>query len=116
MGIATLKPETFGIKRIVYRIMISYKDPNILYSPKNYEDLTIFIFNLIQWLFLINVSVALANMIPASLFDGGRFFYLTILRITGKKYIAEKAFKIMTALFWALLVFLMFLWVKGLFF
>jgi membrane-associated protease RseP (regulator of RpoE activity) len=50
---------------------------------------------------MINLSVAVANMLPLGIFDGGRFFMLTILALTGNRKIAEKSFKFVT---WLLLL------------
>ncbi len=50
---------------------------------------------------MVCFSIALVNMLPVGIFDGGRFFYLTILAITKKEKIAKKAFSIITYLFLA---------------
>jgi len=62
---------------------------------------------------LINFSVALVNMLPVGIFDGGRFFYLTVLAFTKKKKIAEYAFKIASAAILAVAFILMLLWFIG---
>jgi membrane-associated protease RseP (regulator of RpoE activity) len=72
--------------------------------------LTIFIFNLLFWIILINVSVMIVNMLPFGIFDGGRFFYLTILGLTRSKKIAEKSFGVMNFIIMAFLVLLMVVW------
>ena len=87
-------------------------------SPKtshvNYEPnfgMSEFIYKLIWWIVLISLSVALVNMLPVGIFDGGRFFYLTILSITKNKKIAENFFKVSTYFFLFLLLILMVFWV-----
>jgi len=112
IGITASRMQVSGFKGIIYRISNIFKDPNTYYSPKSLDNLTKFIYYLLQWLFLINLSIALANMIPAGIFDGGRFFYLTILMITRKKKLAEKLFKISTMLFIGILIFLTLIWAK----
>ena len=57
-----------------------------------------FIYDLIWWLALINLSVALVNMWPVAIFDGGRMFMLTIWSITGSEKFAKLAFKLITYL------------------
>jgi membrane-associated protease RseP (regulator of RpoE activity) len=59
--------------------------------------------------------VALINMLPMGIFDGGRFFYLTILSIFKDKKKAEKAFKGVTYFFLFLLLVMMVFWAIGMF-
>jgi regulator of sigma E protease len=73
-------------------------------------DLGIFLYYLIWWLILVNVSVAVMNMIPVGIFDGGRFFYLTIWGITGKEKAGEIAYRITTWAFLALVAAMMVKW------
>ncbi|MAG02395.1 hypothetical protein CMI42_03590, partial [Candidatus Pacearchaeota archaeon] len=70
-----------------------FKKPATNYEPRFNVDLIVFIYNLIWWLALINLSVALVNMWPVAIFDGGRFFYLTIWGITGSEAMGRWAFK-----------------------
>ncbi len=53
----------------------------------------IFIFYLLWWILLINFLVALFNMLPLGILDGGRFFMLSIWGLTGSKKIGERAYK-----------------------
>lgn len=89
--------------------MNSIKNKNIYYEPR-FEGVSVFIYNLLWWIVLISISVALINMLPVGIFDGGRFFYLTILAITKNKKIASKAFGLSTAFFLFLLLVVMFSW------
>ncbi len=52
-----------------------------------------FIYYLVFWIFLLNLLVAFFNMLPASILDGGRFFYLTVWGITKNEKLAKKAYK-----------------------
>lgn len=90
-----------------------YKNPNVYYVPSS--DFAIYIYNLLWWLVFISFSVALINMLPMGIFDGGRFFYLTILSLTKSEKKAEKAFKISTKILLFLLFVMMFFWAKNLF-
>jgi membrane-associated protease RseP (regulator of RpoE activity) len=78
------------------------------YAPKS--ELAIFVYNLLLWIVLINLSVMLVNMLPFGIFDGGRFFYLTILGITGSKKKSIKWFKIAHNFILLLLIALMVIW------
>jgi membrane-associated protease RseP (regulator of RpoE activity) len=85
----------------------------VYYAPKYdafYGDLTIFIYNLLLWVLLINVSVMFVNMLPLGIFDGGKFFYLTVLAITKSKRKAMKGFKIAGSIILFILLLLMVIW------
>jgi len=116
MGIASVQKSSLtGLKSLIYKIMTVFKDPNINYEPKANPELTIFIYTLLWWLFWINLSVALANMLPIPIFDGGRFFYLTILVLTGKKRLAQKSFKWISWMLLGIVALSMVLWLVGIF-
>ena len=109
LGIGFLSRESKGILGKVSEIVSSFKEPNVYYEPK-FNGWSLFIYNLLWWIVLISISVALINMLPVGIFDGGRFFYLTILGITGSENKATKSFKFMTYFFLFLLLVLMILW------
>ncbi|MFA5857197.1 MAG: site-2 protease family protein [Candidatus Pacearchaeota archaeon] len=92
-----------------------FREPGTYYDPIRFKDLTIFIYDLIWWLALINLSVALMNMLPVALFDGGRMFMLTVWAITGNQKIAEKVFKFMTYLLLFCLLLLMIGYIRAMF-
>ena len=102
-----------GVVASIVAFFNSYKEPHIYYEPK--IEWFQFIYDLLWWLILISFSVALVNMLPMGIFDGGRFFYLTVLAITKKPKIAEKSFKVVTAILLGLLLLIMIFWVKGMF-
>ena len=85
----------------------------VYYAPKYdafYGDLTIFIYNLLLWVLLINVSVMFVNMLPMGIFDGGKFFYLTVFALTKSKRKAMKGFKIAGSIILFILLLLMVIW------
>ena len=88
----------------------SFKDSNVYYAPK-FGGFSIFIYNLLWWIVIISISVALINMLPVGIFDGGRFFYLTVLGLTKSEKIARRAFAFTTYLFLFVLLLLMVFWV-----
>ncbi len=90
-----------------------YKDPHIFYQ-ENFEGAQ-FIYDLLWWLIIICFSVALVNMLPMGIFDGGRFFYLTVLKITKSEKIAQKSFKGITWFLLALVLLIMIYWGKSFF-
>lgn len=85
-----------------------YEQPNIYYEPDN--EFSVFIKDFLWWTFLINLLVALFNMLPLGILDGGRFFYLTILGITKSKKIAKRTFAGITYFIIFLFVLLMLKW------
>ncbi len=102
-----------GVVNRIFNFMSSFKKPHVYYESKIKAGE--FIYNLLWWLILISISIALVNMLPVGIFDGGRFFYLTMLGITGSEIKAKKTFSFMTKLFLFLLVVLMFFWAKSFF-
>lgn len=79
------------------------------------RDFAWFIYYLLWWLVLINVLVALFNMLPLGILDGGRFFYLTIWGITGSEKVGRKAFALATWLIVMIFVLLILSWLIALF-
>lgn len=115
IGTAILQQRYNSLGRMLSKIVNEFRQPYTYYEPRYSPELIIFIYNLLWWIFIINISVALSNMLPAFIFDGGRFWYLTVLAITKKEKLAMQVFKVFT---WALLAFftlLMLLWAKGIF-
>ncbi len=109
LGIGFFSKKSGGFfGRLVGKIA-SFRDKNIYYEPK-IDGISVFIYNLLWWVVIISISVALINMLPVGIFDGGRFFYLTVLEITKNENVAKKAFAFSTYLFLFLLLLLMVFW------
>ncbi len=89
---------------------LSFRNPNTYYEPK-FDGVCIFLYHLLWWIVLISISVALINMLPVGIFDGGRFFYLTILAITKSENKAKKFFSFSTYFFLFLLLVVMGFWI-----
>jgi len=113
LGVGFSNPQGRSVTSKIFAAMSSFKKPNVYYEPL-LGEFSWFIYYLLWWLILISVSVALVNMLPMGIFDGGRFFYLTILSVTGSEKIALNSFKWATKLFLAILVALMAFWAWGL--
>lgn len=113
IGITFVNNQGSGIIAQFSNWVTSYKQPNVYYEP-NFA-IAQFLYDFLWWLILISISVALVNMLPVGIFDGGRFFYLTVLQITGSKKVAENSFKAMTYIFLGLLLLLMVFWAKSFF-
>jgi membrane-associated protease RseP (regulator of RpoE activity) len=112
LGIGFLNRESSGMFGKVMAWFSSFKDQNVYYTPK--FDAAEFIYNLLWWIVMISFSVALGNMLPVGIFDGGRFFYLTMFAITKSEKASKRISKVLTYLFLALVLLIMIFWVIGL--
>ncbi len=95
----------------VFRIIEWFKETGVVYKAKSLPELTNFFYYLFGWIVLINFLVALFNMLPIAIFDGGRFFYLTVLGITKSQKIAQKVFKFVSSFLLLLVLAMMIIWV-----
>lgn len=109
LGIGFYQTQNTGVISQFYSELSSF-DRNHIYYASKIGDSGIFIYNLLWWLIIISISVALINMLPMGIFDGGRFFYLTVLAITKKEKVAQKAYKWITYFFIFLLFVVMAFW------
>jgi len=110
LGVGFATPPQKGISGFFYSLLAKFKDPMIYYEPIFDGNFSWFIYNLLWWTVLINISVALINMLPVGIFDGGRFFYLTIWGITGSEKLGKRLFAAATWLILAVLVWVMLKW------
>ncbi len=108
IGVGFLDYQPTTLMQKIYEAT-SFRKPYLYYSPR-LGEFSVFTYNLIWWIIIISLSAALMNMLPVGLFDGGRFFYLTILAITKKEKTAKKAFAFLTYAFLFLLTVIMFFW------
>jgi len=108
LGIGFVSQERTGILgKIIDNV--SFKKPHVYYEPK-FDGLSVFIYNLLWWVVIISISVALINMLPVGIFDGGRFFYLTILALTKSEKTAKRLFVFSTQFFIFILFLLLIFW------
>lgn len=107
LGIEFAEQRRSSVMGKIYS-MLNFKEDHVYYHPN--FNISLFIYYLLWWLVLISISVALVNMLPVGIFDGGRFFYLTVLGITKNKKIAEQSFAFVTYFFIFILFVLMFFW------
>jgi membrane-associated protease RseP (regulator of RpoE activity) len=109
LGIMTLPYQRKGLLGLWYQTVSAVKDPHVAYQA--IIPGAQFIYDLLWWIIIINVLVALFNMFPAGMLDGGRFFLLTIWGITGSKKAGEYAFKAGTWILLGVLAIMMVKWV-----
>jgi membrane-associated protease RseP (regulator of RpoE activity) len=114
LGIGFYNRNNEGILGKAIKKFNFFKKPNTYYEPK-FGEFSIFIYNLIWWIILISLSVALINMLPVGMFDGGRFFYLSVLALTKNEKISKRLFVFSTWFFLFLVFILMFFWALSFF-
>ena len=109
IGIGFAYQERSGVVGKIIDALSSFKKSNIYYEPK-FGEWNSLVYNLLWWIILISISVALVNMLPLGLFDGARFFYLTALLITKNEKNAKKILSAISYLLLFLVVVIMFFW------
>jgi membrane-associated protease RseP (regulator of RpoE activity) len=110
LGIVFIPGSSSGFSGWIYKIFSDMKDPFTHYESK-WGDFGWFIYYLLWWIIVLNFLVALFNMLPLGILDGGRFFYLTVWSITGREKAGKWAYKIITWFILALIVVMMIKWV-----
>jgi len=114
IGFKPLNGRTGLVGFIFSRTIVKIKDPFIFYKS-SWGDFGWFVYYLLWWIVVINALVALFNMLPVDPFDGGRFFYLTVLGITGSKKVAKVGRKLMIWFILFVVFLLMSRWIIGFF-
>ena len=110
LGIGSIPYDRKGFFASFYKLFMKVKDPNTYYTSK-IGEFGQFFYDLIWWIVIINILVALFNMFPAGILDGGRFLLLAIWGITGNKRHGEIALKITTWILLAVIAIMMVKWV-----
>lgn len=116
LGVGFFNSNSGGVKGKIVALFGVLKTPGTYYEPAFDGQIVIFFYDLLWWILLINLAVALFNMLPLGFLDGGRFFYLGVLGITKSKNVAEKSFKYITYFLFLLIIALMVKWVIAFFF
>ncbi|MBS3076841.1 site-2 protease family protein [Candidatus Pacearchaeota archaeon] len=109
LGIIFIQGGNGGITGWIYKVFSDIKDPFTHYESK-VGEFGWFIYYLLWWIIVLNFLVALFNMLPVGILDGGRFFYLTVWGITRKEKIGKWAYKAITWFILALIVVMMVKW------
>ncbi len=97
------------IQKLLAKFM-NFKEPSTLYKPTWDGDFVYFIYHLLWWIMVINLLVALFNMMPLGILDGGRFFYLGIWGIFGSEKWAKRIYKMATYFILFLFALMMLFW------
>lgn len=114
LGIGMNYPE--GLKGAYFNFIANSKNNGKIYYETTWNgEFVWFIYYLLWWIVLINILVALFNMLPLGILDGGRFFYLTFWGLTGNEKIGKNAFLFATWAIVAIFVLMMLAWFFALF-
>ena len=89
---------------------MSFKESSTYYAPTWDGDFVYFIYYLLWWVMVINLLVALFNMMPLGMLDGGRFFYLAGWGMFGSEKLAKRAYGFATYSIILMFVLMMFFW------
>ncbi len=108
LGVGFVNRESSGLIMKLVSVFTSFRASEVYYKPA--FQAAEFIYNWLWWLVLVCLSVALVNMLPVGIFDGGRFFFLTMLAITKSREKAKKIFSAVTYFFLFLLLVMMVFW------
>lgn len=101
IGIGFIQTSSNGAFGWFYiNVFSKIKDPFLHYTS-SIGDFGWFVYYLLWWIVVINFLVALFNMLPLGILDGGRFFLLTMWGISGKENFGKKSYKFIT---WFLLL------------
>jgi len=99
-----------GVIQRSLKWFMSFKEMSTLYKPTWDGEFVYFIYHLFWWIMIINLLVAMFNMLPLGMLDGGRFFMLAIWGITKSEKFAKKAYKAAGWLILFAFVLMMFFW------
>ena len=110
LGVGNSVGGRSGFVRNVLGKFMGFKDATTYYKPTWDGDFVYFIYHLLWWVMVINLLVALFNMLPLGMLDGGRFFYLAVLSVTGSERFAKMAYKTAGYLILFVFLLLMFFW------
>ena len=111
LGVGLLPQTRTGAFSFLYNWLAKIKDPFVYYQS-NLGDFGVFIYDLLWWIVIINLSVALMNMLPLGIFDGGRFFYISFWALTRSEKAGKWAYKISTWFLLSLIAIMLLKWVS----
>jgi membrane-associated protease RseP (regulator of RpoE activity) len=109
MGIGFIPPGNEGVIGKFFGLFGKVKDP-MLHYENSWGGFGWFLYYLLWWIVVINFLVALFNMLPLGILDGGRYFYLTAWGLTGSEKFGRRAYHFMGWFLLAILIVLMLKW------
>jgi len=113
LGVGNNVAEPRGLIQKTLAKFMGFKDSSTYYTPTWDGDFVFFVYHLLWWIMVINLLVALFNMMPLGMLDGGRFFYLGVWGIFGSEKWAKRAYVAATYLILGMFVLMMLFWFIG---
>lgn len=110
LGIGHNEPNNNGIVQKFLSKFMSFKESSTYYKPTWDGNFVYFLHHLFWWIMIINLLVALFNMLPLGMLDGGRFLYLAVWGVSGSEKWGKRVFKFATYLLLFLFALIMFFW------
>jgi len=110
LGIGHNEAAPRGFIQGVLAKFMGFKESSTYYKTTWDGEFVFFIYHLLWWVMVINLLVALFNMMPLGMLDGGRFFYLAVLGIFGSEKFAKSAYRIATYFILFMFALMMFFW------
>jgi membrane-associated protease RseP (regulator of RpoE activity) len=115
LGVGHRDPQPNGFVQKFLSWFMSFREHSTYYEPNWNSEAVFFVYHFLWWIMIINLLVALFNMLPVGMLDGGRFFYLAILSVTKSESAAARLYKLMGYAILASFVIMMMYWLIGLF-
>jgi membrane-associated protease RseP (regulator of RpoE activity) len=110
LGVGHREAGSRGFIQMFLGKLMSFKESSTYYAPTWDGDFVYFIYYLFWWIMVINLLVALFNMMPLGMLDGGRFFYLAVLGTFKSEKWAKRAYEFATYLILFMFALMMFFW------
>jgi membrane-associated protease RseP (regulator of RpoE activity) len=110
LGVGYGERNPQGIIQNSLVFFMSFKEQSIYYKPTWDGEFVYFFYHLFWWVMIINLLVALFNMLPIGMLDGGRFFYLFVLGVSHSEKVAKWVSKLLAYAILAVFVLLMYFW------
>jgi len=110
LGVGHNEAAPRGFIQGVLAKFMGFKESSTYYKATWDGEFVFFIYHLLWWVMVINLLVALFNMMPLGMLDGGRFFYLAVFGISGSEKFAKSAYRIATYFILFMFALMMFFW------
>jgi len=113
LGIGHNEAQPRGVIQNSLKWFMNFKDSSTYYQPKWDGDFVYFLYHLFWWIMIINLLVALFNMLPVGILDGGRFFMLAMWGLTGSENFGKKMYRAAGWLILLIIILMMVFWLFG---
>jgi Zn-dependent protease len=110
LGVGHNEAAPRGFVQKFLSMFMGFKESSTYYAPTWDGEFVYFLYYLFWWVMVINLLVALFNMMPLGMLDGGRFFYLAVLGTFKSEKWAKKAYGFATYLILLMFALMMFFW------